>query len=429
MPTLSTDREPSRSVQLAEWFNQGCACVSLNPEALTTTLERQLGPALAKTLARDMPGLFSPVALFLPAEEFRAMQQLIDTVESVVQLPAYQQQALQAAPMIARHTPAAQAVFMGYDFHRNGLQPKLIEINTNAGGAYLNAALQSAQQACCADMAALLRIPVTGDFGANVLAMFREEWSRERGDAPLQRIAIVDQQPAQQFLYPEFELARQLFVREGIEAIITAPEHLRFHSNRLWHADQPIDLVYNRLTDFFLEDAAHEALREAYIERAVVLTPHPHAYALFANKHNLVYLSDPACWRAWQLSEQQQSVLAKHIPKTIAVNPNHAEPLWQERRQWFFKPAQGFGSKASYRGDKLTRSTFAGIVAGDYVAQHIAPPTERIVNQHEHAISMKTDVRIYRYAGRTLLVAARLYQGQTTNMRTPGGGFAAVYLT
>ena len=31
-------------------------------------------------------------------------------------------------------------------------------------------------------------------------------------------------------------------------------------------------------------------------------------------------------------------------------------------------------------------------------------------------------------AGRTRLVPARLYQGQTTNFRTPGGGFAPVFV-
>ena len=39
------------------------------------------------------------------------------------------------------------------------------------------------------------------------------------------------------------------------------------------------------------------------------------------------------------------------------------------------------------------------------------------------------DLRAYTYAGRIQLLAARLYQGQTTNMRTPGGGFAPILLT
>jgi hypothetical protein len=36
------------------------------------------------------------------------------------------------------------------------------------------------------------------------------------------------------------------------------------------------------------------------------------------------------------------------------------------------------------------------------------------------------DLRCYAYLGQALLFAARLYQGQTTNFRTPGGGFAPV---
>ena len=38
----------------------------------------------------------------------------------------------------------------------------------------------------------------------------------------------------------------------------------------------------------------------------------------------------------------------------------------------------------------------------------------------------KLDIRLYTYGGQLLLAAARLYQGQTTNFRTPGGGFAPV---
>jgi hypothetical protein len=39
---------------------------------------------------------------------------------------------------------------------------------------------------------------------------------------------------------------------------------------------------------------------------------------------------------------------------------------------------------------------------------------------------MKTDLRLYAYRNRVLGVTARLYRGQVTNLRTPGGGFARV---
>jgi hypothetical protein len=38
------------------------------------------------------------------------------------------------------------------------------------------------------------------------------------------------------------------------------------------------------------------------------------------------------------------------------------------------------------------------------------------------------DIRAYVYNGEIQLLAARLYQGQTTNFRTQGGGFAPVFV-
>jgi len=41
-------------------------------------------------------------------------------------------------------------------------------------------------------------------------------------------------------------------------------------------------------------------------------------------------------------------------------------------------------------------------------------------------VDLKMDLRNYVYRGDVQLVTARLYRGQTTNFRTPGGGFAPV---
>jgi hypothetical protein len=61
------------------------------------------------------------------------------------------------------------------------------------------------------------------------------------------------------------------------------------------------------------------------------------------------------------------------------------------------------------------------------VAQRLALPGERkVCLEGVDPQLLKFDVRCYVYDGRIQLVAARLYQGQTTNFRTPGGGFALV---
>ena len=128
------------------------------------------------------------------------------------------------------------------------------------------------------------------------------------------------------------------------------------------------------------------------------------------------------------VAAEDAKVLSAGIPETVAVVPGSDDRWWADRKRWFFKPATGYGSRGSYRGNKLTRGVFAEIVKGDYVAQRLVPPTERWVAQGTDRRPLKLDLRIYVYAGTTLAVAARLYQGQTTNFRTPGGGFAPVYV-
>jgi hypothetical protein len=304
----------------------------------------------------------------------------------------------------------------------------LIEINSNAGGALLNARLLRAQRACCAPVASMMPAPTPVD--AALVAMFREEWHLARSDAalrPLARVVIVDQRPAEQYLAPEFELFRQLFEANGIGAMVADPAELSFDGERLHCRGQVIDLVYNRLTDFALEEPQHAALRAAYLADAVVLTPHPQTHALFADKRNLAALGDD-CWlREIGLNEDERLLLSSSIPRTEEVLPAQAEAFWASRKQWFFKPVAGFGSKATYRGDKVTRRVFEEVSRGGYVAQAVVQPSLRRLLVDGVEQDFKVDLRNYVYRGAVQLVSARLYRGQTTNFRTPGGGFAAVF--
>jgi hypothetical protein len=189
-----------------------------------------------------------------------------------------------------------------------------------------------------------------------------------------------------------------------------------------------VDLVYNRLTDFYLEAPAHLALRGAYEAGAVVLTPHPRAHALYADKRNLITLSDDSTLAALGVPTEARAILVAGVPRTESVTPERAEALWAERRKLFFKPAAGYGSKAAYRGDKLTRRVWQEILQSNYVAQALVKPSERRLEVDQSETDLKLDVRAYAYNGTIQLVAARLYEGQTTNFRTPGGGFAPVFV-
>jgi hypothetical protein len=264
------------------------------------------------------------------------------------------------------------------------------------------------------------------DIERTLFDMFVSEWRRAGRTGLPGRVAIVDEAPQAQFMYPEFLLFARLFERFGIEASVLAPEELRYEDGMLRDARGPVDLVYNRLTDFHLDALAHAALRAAHLANAAAITPHPRAHALYADKRNLGLLGSPGLLRAWGVAEADIGILERGIPRTEIVSAGNAERLWAERRRLFFKPAAGHGSRAAYRGEKLTRRVWSEILAGTYVAQELVPPSERKIGPEA---SLKVDVRNYVYDGRVQLLAARLYQGQTTNMRTAGGGFAPVLTT
>lgn len=426
---------PSRAhdcVELAERLNADCQCISLDRDSLRAELEKA-SPGFYAEVIEGRPHLFADSLVFVSAAHVRAMAATIAAIERVVALPDYRREVLAHAPEIARHESAARGVFLGYDFHLGEAGPQLIEINTNAGGGMLNAVLERAQQHCCEASAAILPGQLAGDTPEHLfLEMFRAEWNSAHGgtDQTLRSVAIVDDEPATQYLHPEFVLFQRLFEHHGIHALICDPADLKLRQGRLWHGDTRIDLVYNRLTDFALEAPAHAVLREAYLADAALLTPHPRAHALYADKRNLALLCDDRRLAAWGVDADTRVVLAHGIPHTECVDGARAEDYWARRKQLFFKPAAGYGSKAAYRGDKLTRRVFDEILSGanayDYVAQSLVPPSARRLAVDGVAVELKLDLRNYVYAGRVQLIAARLYQGQTTNFRTPGGGFAPV---
>ncbi|MEX2163391.1 MAG: hypothetical protein WD823_04010 [Sulfuricaulis sp.] len=413
---------------LATQLNRNCLCHTLDSPRLAQALG--LAPdaaALAQPPWSERPHAFSATPVFVSAAQARAMTSTIQAIESAVHLPGYREQALARAPASARLDPGPRGVFLGYDFHLDPGGPRLIEINTNAGGALLVAALAQAQRACCNEAEAFLASSGTaGQIEHSIVEMFLAEWRLSRGEQTLRRIAIVDDAPAEQYLYPEFLLFRALFERHRLEAVIADARELVWRDGALWHGEQRIDLVYNRLTDFYLTAPEHAALRAAYEAGAVVLTPHPRAHALYADKRNLVRLSDPDFLRALDLPATTIEILTRGVPRTVAVNAAHAEALWVERRRYFFKPAAGYGSKAAYRGDKLTKRVWSEILGADYVAQETVPPSERALHVKGDTLDLKLDIRAYVYDGAIQALAARLYQGQTTNFRTPGGGFAPV---
>lgn len=415
-----------------EHLNTDCTCTTLDLDALCRMAETVVGDAaFCNDLAKTHPHLLSARSIFLSADHAAQMQAIISGIEQVAATPQYQAAALANAPQIATYVPGPIGIFMGYDFHLGEQGPRLIEINTNAGGALLNAYLLQAQKMCCATMASQLSPdPIAHEALLNrFIADFESEWTRQGRTGRPRTAAIIDLIPHEQYLFPEFVLFQRLFESHGVTAKIAAPDDLIHRDGALWHGELPIDLVYNRLTDFDLAEPASAALRTAYLAGDVVVSPNPRAHALYANKTNLALLTNEPWLRTCGVNDETIATLTAGIPRTQILANLDPETTWVNRNQLFFKPARGYGGKATYRGDKLTKKVWADIQNHDYVAQQLVPPSTRMITIDGERQSLKADLRAYTYQGEIRLMAARLYQGQTTNFRTPGGGFAPVIVS
>lgn len=423
---IPTVRHLKEGEGLSEQLNRECFCVGLDEAALRSAIAGELAaPGLFELVRERCPYVFAAQPVFVSSASLTAMRQAVSAVQELACLPAYQAHVLDRAPAIARFEPANPGVFYGFDFHVEGGRIGLIEINTNAGGAMLNLVLARAHRACCAEVAALLPGPQLADsFSESMAAMFAREWQCLGAPHGLRRVAIVDREPLTQFLYPEFLLFRHWFERQGVEAVIGDVAELKWTGRDLLCAGRSVDLVYNRSTDFYFSQPESSALAQAYLSGRVIVTPHPRGHALLADKRNLGLLGNEAVLQGWGVPTHLRQALTRAIPDTQEVTPDRAEFFWENRKAYFFKPHAGYGSRAAYRGDKLTTRVFREIAEGGYVAQALVIPGTRSINADQ---DLKYDVRHFAYRGESQWVAARLYMGQTTNLRTPGGGFAPVY--
>lgn len=373
-----------------------------------------------------MPYAHSIIAV--EQDAFETIRRAVAALFRIAHLDAYQARVDAGADAVARHRPPNHAVFMGYDFHLTPAGPRLIEVNTNAGGALLNG-LHTASLcppeplAClCAD---LIPLDTMRD---RLLGTFRAEFAAARPGTPLARVAIADDQPEQQFLRAEFELFREGFESAGIAAEVCDVRALeRRPGTGLWLRGEPVDLVYLRDTDWLLEQPRSAALRAAYLADEVIVTPSPREHHLLAHKARLSLFSSEPVLREFGATPAEIALLADVVPEAIALGTLGIDTAWRTRRDWVFKPGASHASRAVYRGDKISRHKLEEIAAiGGFVAQRRIEPGALDVATLDGPRRMKFDVRAYAYRDEVLLLGARVYEGQVTNFRTAGGGFSAI---
>jgi hypothetical protein len=244
---------------------------------------------------------------------------------------------------------------------------------------------------------------------------FANAFDPDRGDPP--HVVITDEAPASQRMYLEFLVAREWFRSFGWSC------EIRDLAAAL--QGRKADFVYNRCTDFYLEQGGRY-LKEAINSGAACVAPNPYEYLHLADKERLIEWTTPGHLEEIGLLGGVLDSVRRALPTSLDFASTSADDLWARRKTLFFKPKREFGSKKAFKGASISRKTFDEISGPETMAQeYVAAPEVAVATPHGSQ-TFKYDLRCYSHGGRLEGVVARLYQGQVTNLRTPFGGFSPV---
>jgi hypothetical protein len=260
-----------------------------------------------------------------------------------------------------------------------------------------------------------------------LLNSYLRDWSDfSRTEAPLNTIAVLDEDPQLQPLFPEMLACCDWLCEQGFDAQVVSPQQLDVLAEGVYFRGKKIDLIYNRHCDFFLETDVMADLRTAYLAGTVCLSPNPFAYGLLADKRRMILWSDPQALASLDLDVREQEVLLDMVPRSLLFSDYQADELWAMRKTLIFKPVTRFGSRGVLLGKSITRKRFAELEPETTLVQDVVLPS---IEKDSAGREFKVDLRLFVYRDHLLGLGARLYQGQVTNLRTEGGGFAPVRIT
>lgn len=356
--------------------------------------------------------LVSPFSVEIPDKILQQAKRAIELLFTLRERPSYIAHYQKQLAEKGLLDPGNKAIMMSYDFHVDENQNiKLIEINTNAAFLILGHQVYASKNH---------PLPVPDFSLAEIGDSIREELRLQGKASEDLKIAIIDENPSEQRLYVEFLAYRELFKSFGWDC------HIKDFREVFENFDP--QFIYNRYTDFFLQEARSHALREKYLNREICLSPNPFEYFLLADKQRLIDWGQPGFLEAHGIAGTDLDLLRQTVPMSYDVCPAKSAEIWTDRKKMFFKPKNAFGSKQSYRGSSISRRAFDEMMGQDMIAQEYVPAPEVIFETPEGPQAFKYDLRCYAYQGRLQLIVARVYQGQVTNLRTPYGGFTSVLI-
>ena len=316
-------------------------------------------------------------------------------------------------------SPAANlSVLMSYDFHLDGETPRLLEINTNASGYLLAGALYTMHAQPNPFPQAI----------SSLKKAFSEEF-RRLGLTGSPHIAIIDEEPRAQKMFPEILLYKSLFERWGYRASIHDYLDLTCRDGSLFAGEKKVDFIYNRYCDFTLSDRSSEELRRAYLKDACGFSPNPKEYILLADKRRLVQMNSDGWLESVSTSDISIDAIRNVLsPTWHAGESGDISEVWQKRKLCFFKPPQSYGGKGAYRGSSISRKVFDRVMSEDALIQQYVPAPRITFESDETSSEWKYDLRAYAYGGEVHMLVARIYRGQITNFSQAYGGYCPVFV-
>jgi hypothetical protein len=365
-------------------------------EPLLAYIEFCFPEAYPEIKAKDLinPHLFSPFVLELPAGVMKEAEDFVSNLYKIKESDSYQDKL--PLPDDFKNWPLNPSVLTCFDFHfSEEMGLKLIEINTNAS-LYLPIILQRCAQADNCVPPQFDRLYESFVSGLNLKAR--------------EAISIFDEKPENEGLYFEFLIFKEWLTKKGYPTNIVSLENFESDSAAK---------IYNRFTDFYFAEPKSSSVKEHYTNKTKLFSPNPREYFLMADKKRLTPLREEL--------EQTDAKLASIIPETKLFSEfSDKDEVWAQRKKYFFKPSQSFGSKGAFSGKGISRKAFEGIYSPNFIAQELCPAGKRVFDWNGQEHEMKFDLRFFTFNGEIQNYGARLYQGQTTNMKTPLGGLTPI---
>ena len=278
--------------------------------------------------------------------------------------------------------------------------------------------------------------PKGGYFAATIstlLSLFcksRDKRAGNRGEmSPATRgldcFLIVDQEVKEQKMYREFLMYKDWLASFGWPCQICEIGDLTLnkHGQLIDPHFAKVDMVYNRCTDFYLKN--YPNIKKSFLNQTSYISPNPVDYLLLADKNRLCEWSSETFLNQLDLNQTDKKLTQQIVPFTNLVCKENVDYLWQNRKKFIFKPLKGYGGKAVYRGKNVTGSKFKEIIKdANYVYQEYVPPGRWTDSEGK---IWKYDIRAYVYQDQVQHLVARVYQGQVTNFKIEGSGFASVF--